>query len=725
MRISGQDDLSSKQIQAHFVQSGTIKLDGKIDEEFWLNLPGTDDFIMREPIQGVDPTERTVVRIAFDEKNIYIAAIMYDSDPSGIKASQRKRDASLRTDDRFVWIFDTFLDKRRAYYFEINPIALRSDGLLATGQTSGFRAINRDWDGIWMAKTHKGTFGWSAEIKIPFQTMNFDPKKSSWGVNFSRTVRRKNEEIIWSGYKRNQGIFRPQNAGVLNGLKDVNQGLGIELIPYGIAYSDKEVDPENGEKEVQTKVDGGFDVNYNITPSLKASFTYNTDFAQTEVDDRQINLTRFPLRFPEKRDFFLEGTSILQFAPSSGVDPYFSRRIGLQSGTPIPIRFGGRVLGNVGNNNIALLQLRTAQVDSIRPEHFTVARYRRNFLKESSIGVIYTRRSTDGGLDLNEPLQTRNTIGADLEFNTSEFLGDKVFQFQAFFVTHNSASPLDETTTYLDRSTRGVRFSYPNQPWSISASYREFGESYDPAVGFNRRNGFRRFQPTFRYNPLFQKSKIIREIEWSVWFEHLLSLENKLLTQRWRLNLLEMRFESGDRFEIQASRTFEYLDEEFDILRDESVLIAPGNYTWWQYQFRVSSASFRKVSGSVSFETGGFWTGHIEETRLRLTLRPIPGINFSGEYTRALVEAEDSGFTTNLVQVEMGFDFTPDISLSSVIQYDDVSELIGTNTRFRWIITPGTDVFLVYNHNWLDNNDYRMFTMRQGVAFKAVYNHRF
>ncbi len=722
--LYGQD---LKELAAIPLNGEKLSLDGKVDEGFWLNMPASGGFRMQEPIEGGTATEKTEIRIAYDEKNIYISAILYDSEPSGIKAFQRRRDASLRTDDRFMWIMDTFLDRRRAYFFEINPRALRGDGLLATGQGGGGGrwGLNKDWDGIWNAWTHIGDFGWSAEIRIPFQTLNFDPETDTWGINFQRTVRRKNEELLWTGHKRNQGIFRPQNAGNLTGLKDLSQGIGLEVIPYAIGDASRSYDEDNDIYEKDHTVDGGFDINYNITPSLRASFTYNTDFAQTEVDDRRINLTRFPLRFPEKRDFFLEGSSILQFAPSSGVDPYFSRRIGLVGGVPIPISYGGRVLGNVGDNNIAVIHVRTSKQDSINAEDFTVARYRRNFGKESSVGFVYTRRSTEEGESLADPIQDRHTMGVDLSLNTSQFLGSNVAQFSAFFITHNPAYLNEDSTSILDRSTRGIRLNFPNKPWGGWVSYREFGDYYDPAVGFNRRNNFRRLQPGISYAPLFEKSNVIREIEWSIYFEHLMSLENKLLTQNLRLKLAEIRFESGERFEFEVSRNFEFLDEDFDILRDESVIVSPGNYVNWQYEVSASTASFRKVSAWLSYEAGGFWTGNIKETQLRLTLRPIPGINLSGEYTHNKVTAGHSGFETNLVQVDLGFDLTPDLSFSSNIQFDDVSDIIGTNSRMRWIITPGTDVFLVYNHNWQNSSERSAYTLTQGVALKAVYTHRF
>lgn len=720
----GNNENGPKEITGYPINGIELHMDGIVDEAFWLTIPGNGNFLMQEPKEGGEPTERTEVRVAFESQNLYIAVVCYDRDPSDIKAFQKKRDASLETDDRFRWVFDTFMDKRRAYFFEINPLGLRGDGLISSGQG---QTLNKDWDGIWKAWTYIGDFGWSAEIRIPFRSINFDPKSDVWGINFQRTIRRNNEELLWTGHRRNQGLLRPQNAGILTGLVDPSQGIGLEVVPYAITQSSKEYDEENDESNNTTSADLGFDINYNITSQLKASFTYNTDFAQTEVDDRQINLTRFPLRFPEKRDFFLEGSSILQFAPSSGVDPYFSRRIGLVDGVPIPIKYGGRLVGNMGKNNIALIHVRTGEEGELNPESFTVARYRRDFWKESSIGVLYTLRNTKEDVLLGDPVQDRNTLGTDLTLSTSEFMGNKVLQFSTFFIGHNAASPFDQSTSLLDRSVRGIRFNFPNQPWSAHASYRVFGDAYDPAVGFNRRNGFKRFQPEISYSPLFEKSTLIREIEWRIRYEYLTSLENKLLTENLIFTLGAITFESGEKLGFKVGRNFEFLDENFDILSDGSIVVDPGAYANWGYELEASSASFRKVSGTIGYESGGFWTGNISSLVLGLTIRPVPGINLGSEYTHTKVTAENSGFNTNLFQLDLGLDFTPDISLSSNIQFDDVSNVLGTNTRFRWIITPGTDIFFVYNHNWLNNPEMnkRLFTLQQGGAMKLVYTYRF
>ncbi len=689
-----------------------------------MNINAEEGFLMQEPIEGNEPTEKTEIRVAFDAHNLYIAAIFHDSDPAGIKAFQKRRDASLDTDDRFRWIFDTFNNKRGAYFFEINPFGLRGDGLISSGQG---QSLNMDWDGIWKAWTHIGDFGWSVEIRIPFMSLNFNPKSEVWGVNFQRTVRRKTEELLWAGHKRNQGLLRPQNAGVLRGLKNPSQGIGLELVPYAIVQSGREYDVDEDEEFKDSSGDVGFDINYNITPSLRASLTYNTDFAQTEVDIRQINLTRFPLRFPEKRDFFLEGSSILQFAPSSRVDPYFSRRIGLVEGRPISIDYGGRLLGNIGKNNIALIHVKTGEQGDLNSEKFTVARYRRDFWKESSIGIIYTLRKTEDNELLGEMVQNRQTIGADLTLSTSKFFGDKIIQFSSFFVGHNPESPLDNTTSLKDRSVRGLRINFPNRPWSGWVSYREFGTHYNPAVGFNQRNGFKRLQPTIKFAPLFEKSKIIREIEWEIRYEYLTSLQNVLLTENLSFTLAEIKFESGERFEAEVSKNYEFLEENFDILGDGQIIVLPGKYVNWSYELGASTASFRKISGSIEYEAGGFWTGKISNLELGLVVRPSPGINIEGDYRHTKVTAENKQFDTNLFRVNLGFDFTPDISLSSNIQFEDVSKVLGTNTRFRWILTPGTEIFFVYNHNWLNSTDLdrRFTTLQQVGALKAVYTHRF
>ena len=714
-------EIVSKSIDAIPINSKEIVLDGKLDEPLWNNITGIKDFLMQEPIEGGKPTENTTIKIAYDENYLYIGAIFYDSEPDEIKAFKMRKDAPLNTDDRFMWILDTYLDGRNAYFFEINPRGLMGDGLLTIGQG---RSLNKDWDGIWRPWTHIGDFGWSAEIRIPFHTLNFDPKISTWGINFQRTVRRKNEEILWSGHKRNQGIYRPQNAGRINNLNNISQGLGLELVGYGKAEAQKVENESDGSYKKNHSIDGGLDINYNITSGLKASLTLNTDFAETEVDDRQINLTRFPIRFPEKRDFFLEGANIYRFAPSSGVYPYFSRKIGLQSGNPIPILYGGRVIGKIGKVEVAAQQVKTRETDFNNSEDFSVIRLKQNFLKESSIGVLYTRRHTNKGNEFVPPLPDRNTLGVDLTLNTSTFLKNQNLQFQAFAVIHNPNTYDEIKNNIWDRSTRGLRFNFPNDPWSGSLSYREFGVFYDPAVGFSRRNSFRRVEPRIRFSPILEKSALIRELKWEISFENLMSLQWKKLTQNIRLTPLSIRFESGDEISYQIIRNYEKLLYNFNILGDNSIIIPIGDYTNWSHQIELETANYRKIVYEIELNVEGFWSGSRTEYQNNLTFRPFPGINLSLGYNHSNVNLKEGSFKTNLIRFIGDFDFTPFISFSSNIQYDDISKNIGMNNRFKYTITPGSDIYFVYNHNWIDDSGKYKTSSLLGAS-KITYTHRF
>jgi hypothetical protein len=715
--LLGQD---SKSILAHRINSSDIVLDGRLDEQFWSEIAESDEFLMQEPVEGSMPTERTVVKIAYDQSNLFIGVVLYDSSPSEIKAFQKRRDAELDTDDAFRWILDTYLDGRNAYYFEINPAGLIGDGLVTTGHGT---SVDKSWDGIWRPWTYVGDFGWSVEVRIPFRTLNFNPSLNSWGINFERIIRRKNEVVLWTGHQRNQGL-RPQDAGRLVNLSGVSQGLGLEVVPYGKLESIREETEIENEYQTDTKITGGFDVNYNLTPGLKASFTLNTDFAETEVDTRQINLTRFPLFFPERRDFFLEGSNIHQFAPRSGIYPYFSRRIGLEQGSPIPVNYGARIIGQMGRYELAAQYVRTKQRDQLNAEDFTVFRLKRDFLKESSIGVVYTRRHTKNGEELADPLQDRHTLGADLSLNTSTFLKNKNLQFQAFLAHHNPASPLDDSTSFWDRTTRGIRFNFPNNPWNAAVSYREFGHSYDPAVGFNRRNAFRRVEPQMTYSPLIESSNVVRELTWGWKFEHLMDLDWNKLTQNVGIQPFGIRFESGERATYEFVHNFEKLQEPFDILGDGSVVIPVGNYNNWIHEIGISTAEFRKVVLDLEILTGGFWSGTRTQFGTDLTIRPFPGINLITQYVHTNVDLQEGAFETNIIRFTGNFDFSPFISFSTNIQFDDLSDQLGINNRFRYTITPGSDVFLVYNHNWIDHLD-RFSTVSNAGILKTTLTYRF
>ena len=696
-----------------------IVLDGRLDEAVWTRGVPARDFLQTEPVEGVPGTERTEVRVAYDADNFYIGAMLADSEPDGILGYQKQRDAGLGSDDRFMWVLDTFLDGRTGYFFEINPAGLMGDGLLRTG--SG-RTINKSWDGIWEARVARGAYGWSAEVRIPFRTLNFDRTLETWGINFQRTVRRKNEETLWSGHLRNQGLFRPTHAGRVSGLQGMSQGIGLEAKPY-VAGAWK-YDAEAGS---DVPADIGVDVTYSVASSLRAAVTVNTDFAETEVDQRRVNLTRFPLFFPERRAFFLEGSSVFNFATTSGVTPFFSRRIGLVDGEPTPIRYGARLGGQLGRNELGFLQVQTGGHGLQPAETFTVGRFKRNFFAQSSIGAIYTRRGGAADLGLSDAeadeleLSTGQTLGVDLDLFTSTFLGDKNLQFEAFYVGH-TASVGDESSSGSDRSARGVRLNYPNDRWRANISYRELGDDYDPAVGFVRRNGFKRLQPTVTFQPRPARLTAVRQLEFQVFFERLADLDNRLQTRRLNLKPLGVFFHTGDRIEVDVRNRFEHLDEVFEI--QDGVELPIGDYSFTDWEVSARSASRRPISGRVSYGSGGFWSGSRTQMSVDLTVRPRPGLRFSTDWERDIVELDEGTFTTNLVRVEGAWHLSPWASVTGNLQYDNVSELLGMYTRLRWILEPGSDLFFVYTQNW-QNEPNGLVTLSRGATTKINYTHRF
>ena len=416
-------------------EADVISLDGVPDESVWERGTPATGFLQRDPDNGAPATERTEVRILFDADRLIIGVICHDSEPDRVLGNQMQRDRSFEADDRFMWTIDTFLDGRTGYFFEINPAGAMGDGLIDPATDPGWTndlgvGINRSWDGIWLARVRRTPTGWTAEIEIPFRTVNFDPNGTAWGINFQRTVRRKNEDNLWYGHARNQGLGRMTNAGRLEGLANLSQGLGLDVKPYVVGNISAA--PGRGRPDTLSTGDIGVDAFYNLTPALRANISINTDFAETEVDQRRVNLTRFPLFFEEKRDFFLEGSSFFDFSREAdrSVMPFFSRRIGLDvRGTPQPIDAGAKLTGQAGGFDIGVLQVRTGEANQLPAEDFSVVRLRRPVFEQSYVGGLYTRRSAGAGGDVD-----RQTAGVDFELQTSRFRGDQNFELSGFYL---------------------------------------------------------------------------------------------------------------------------------------------------------------------------------------------------------------------------------------------------------------------------------------------------
>ena len=720
---------------AHRIGSDqSISLDGHLNEAAWAGATPITDFTQKEPVEGGTPSERTEIRVVFTEDALYIGAMLYD-DPDQILAFQKRRDAFLSTDDRFMWIMDTFGDGRTGYFFETNANGLLGDALI-TGSSGGRGGGGRAWDGIWNVQTQILDDGWSLEIEIPFRSLNFDPNAEAWGINFQRTIRRRNEEIVWRGFLRNQDLRRPVHAGRLVGISQVSQGLGLEATPYAVTNW----------KNIPSDVDAttypsdiGLDVNYNITPSLKAGLSINTDFAEAEVDDRRINLTRFPQRFPERRDFFIEGSGVFSFAARNGVEPYFSRRIGLLGGEQIPIQYAARLGGQAGRYELGLIHVSTdgiSSADADDPdffpgERFTAARVKRALFEQSSIGAIYTRRATDANprTPTEAAPDDRHTAGIDMDLFTSRLFGDKNFQAEAFFAWNSNEDPTEDRST-ADLSARGFRLNYPNDIWSSHISYREFGDDYRPAMGFVTRNGFRRVEPRIGYSPR-PGWDAIRQLEFSAQFRNLTDIDSGVLEERqWQFQVLGVRFESQDNVDIRLQRTFEFLDEDFEI--EDDVFIQSGDYTNWEWSVSARTANRRRVSTDVELSRGGFWNGNRTRAEAGLEVRPNPGLEFGIEAEHNEVDLPQGSFSANLYRAEGGWDISPWASITGNVQYDDVSEVVGLFARARWILQPGNEIFFVVTQNWqnmlgddLLDRDRQFITLSRGASIKINYTVRF
>jgi hypothetical protein len=698
----------------------SISIDGQLNEPFWSRVNPAGDFLQQDPANGEPATERTEVRIAYDRRKLYLGVTCLDSEPSRLLGNQMQRDQPFSADDRFMWSIDTFLDSRSGYFFEINPSGAMGDGLISAGAGGGGGGglggqINKQWDGIWIARVRRSEIGWTAEIEIPFQTLNFDPDSGSWGINFQRTVRRKNEESLWTGHARNQGIARMSAAGLLTGLANLSQGIGLDIKPYGVASGTTA--PGRDAPAFDGDAQAGFDIFYNITPSLRANFTVNTDFAETEVDQRRVNLTRFPLFFPEKRDFFLEGSGFFTFSqePGNAVVPFFSRRIGLKDGEPQDVIYGAKLTGQTGRNEVGVLHVRTGEDDDLAlpSEDFTVLRLKRRLLRQSYAGLIYTRRDEHGS-----DVSALQTAGADFELATSTFRGDQNLELSGFFLWNTNVAATDDSTAY------GMRLEYPNDLWNARISARRAGKQYDPAMGFTPRNGYWRLNPVVTFGPRPENHPYIRRIAWTAALDAERDLDNRPLTTRLNLTLLELNFHSQDNVQFFVTPTYERLEEDFEIY-EGIVLPAGAEYDFTRYRASVNTASRRPVAVRYEVEWGDFFSGTNRGFELSLSLRPRSGVLVSADGEWNWVNLAEGKFETRIYRLNASTQFSPWISLTNNVQYDSVSTVIGWQSRFRWILRPGNDFYIVYTSNWLDDLGTGYYTLDRRGATKIVYTQRF
>ncbi len=561
-----------------------IALDGLLTESVWADTQPIDEIRQREPHPGQEASERTEVKLLYDDRNIYIGVRCFDSEPGRIIATQMARDSDLSADDKIEIVIDPFHDHRNGYYFATNPAGALVDALIIeNGQM-----MNLQWDSIWNVHTARFEQGWSAEFEIPFKTLSFRAGQKTWGFNFSRTIKRKIEEDRWSSPRLDVKFQQVSLAGNVEGLSEVGQGIGLDLRPFvsgdAIHYADSNSDALVGKP--------GGDIFYNITPSLKWSTTINTDFGETEVDDRQINLTRFPLFFPEKRAFFLENAGIFNFGvPNpffSELMPFFSRNIGVAGNQEVPITAGTKLTGKAGRFDIGVMDVQTRDGGGVEGRNFLVTRVKRNLFSQSYVGGIFTNGNP------TNPASSQ-TYGADLNLATSNFLGsNRNFQVTTYFL-----KTVNEGIKRKDRAY-GFAVSYPNDLWNGTIDWSQIEENFRPELGFVMRPKTRKLRIDATFSPRPKNFLNIRQMYHEFRFNRYFRLDYGK-TESWQLRVAPVNylFNSGDRVEMNCAPTFERLFEKFEIAK--GVVLPAGDYRFDRYRLEFETASKRPWEAFVTW----------------------------------------------------------------------------------------------------------------------------
>jgi Domain of unknown function (DUF5916)/Carbohydrate family 9 binding domain-like len=672
-----------------------LTIDGVLDESAWASAPTVGDILQRVPKPGIAATEQTEVKLLADKDNLYIGIVCHDSEPRKVVGTQMARDADLEIDDNVAILLDTFHDRRNAFYFATNPAGALIDGLIVENQ----RSINFNWNGIWNVHTKRTPNGWSAEFEIPFKTLSFNPGQDVWGFNFSRTIIRKTEEDRWASPRLDVEFTQVSEAGEITGFAAAEQGRGLDVRPFAVGRWIKDA---SGNQRFEG--DAGGDIFYNLTPGLRLTSTLNTDFAETEADNRQINLTRFPLFFPEKRAFFLENAGVFDFARSVGQQremiPFFSRRIGLLDGQEVPILAGTKLTGKVGRFDVGALAIRTRQTPFSEAKNYFVARVKRNAFKQSYFGGIYTEG------DPVNPSSSR-TFGADMRLATANFLGGKRnFAVDAFAIKSSRTGLTGDDTSF------GVIASYPNDRWFGYAEYRHIGKDFSPALGFVQRKAVDKFNYRTEFNPRPKKFLNVRQMFNEFGFT--LYKRNDLKTvESWRLFTapINWEFNSGDRVEFNWAPTFERLFAPFQIA--DKVSLPAGDYHFTRYRAEVETAAKRPWQVAATWWFGNYWSGRANEFTAQIVYKPTPHFQTAITAEQSFVRLPQGNFVARVWALRADYAFSPFFTVTNFLQYDNESRNLGWQSRVRWIIKPGNDFFLVFNQGW-EQEEIR------GIKFRTV-----
>ncbi len=692
-----------------------VQVDGELDEPFWERAARLSPLTVTEPVEGAQPTWPTDVLLAYDADCLYLGLRCHD-DPGQVRARQMSRDAYVRYDDVVEFWIDTFDDQRFAFWFQITAAGSRGDALLADSGSS----FNKSWDGIWYGRARITEGGWQAEIALPFKTLAFGEGNETWGFNLCRKRVANGEEARWANPRVAYRFWSLAEGGALTGMTGMRQGTGVDVVPYLRGALGR--DFEEGEDDVHGEGDFGLDVTWRPTPSSTLRVTTNTDFAETEVDDRRINLSRFPLFFPEKRDFFLEDAGMFEFGPSSyrgggssSVRPFFSRTIGRDpDGEAIPLLAGIKATGRLGDWNVGLLETRvdsySLEGEDVDQKTLGVLRVSRNLGGENSVGGIFTHGRPDGDGDAA-------TWGADFRLGSTRLFGDgQTGSLWGYYVASDGEGE-------PGGAAYGLRAEARNASWgqSLSASVTE--EDYDPELGFVRRTGVEQYRYSLGYTWRGGGEDALRSVSWRVGPRYDVDRVGREDQFELPVKWLEIELQSEDSISIGSTYFRERLDEGFDMT--DEVFVSQGDYSGANHVLEFEANDRRRVTGDVEIEFGDFYSGSILRVEVSPKWIPSRFFSWSLDLEDIHVDLDEGSFDTQVIATDLDFNFDPDLSLSNLLQYDTESEDLTWQSRLHWIRTAGQNLYLVGLFGW-DRTDRHSFARTsQELVLKLSYTWRF
>ncbi len=663
-------------------------IDGRFEPDEWSDAAHVDGLTQAIPDAGRAPTQRTEVWLMTDEDNLYIAARLWDTNPEEIVAYTMVRDGDTRFDDRFGFTIDPFLDRQNGYFFQVNANGARRDALLEGG------SFEASWDGRWYARTSVDSEGWIVEIALPYVTINFDPDQDVWGFNMARGIRRRNEIDRWSDPVRERFLTAMGRAGNLVGMRGIRQGLGLQVVPSGTLrrVDDASDPPDSNDRRHYTRADPSLDVFYKITPSVTTSLTVNTDFGESEVDERQVNLSRFALFFPEKRDFFLQDALIFRFADlDRNGRPFFSRRIGLNDrGEPEGITAGGKITGRVGRFKFGILDVVLDEHDRVDQQNVLVARMAANF-GESTAGAILTHGDPSG-------MGNNTVVGGDVSYRNTSFRGSKTLTaagwLQGSFSDPDSGPNVPADAVEGNGLAYGATIAYPNDRYRWSVSARVFDDDFNPALGFANRVGIRDFNGDLRrrWRP---DSGMFQTIDTRVEGRLVTDLSQTIETGEFVWSAIDVATPVGDGIRFQYRHRYEFVETAFSNLD-----IPLGRYNFDEGTVRFTASSNRWMSGTLSLRYGTFFDGTRTRVSANTSFRFSKFVQAGIVYQLDDIRLPNGDELIHLLRARLSFLFTPDISWITLVQFDNLSDSIAINSRFRWIIEDGRELFLVLNQGF-------------------------